>query len=64
MEHEVHSELDSLTNIVEVHPLFGEYDLIAKAEMLNFSDVGRFVADNVRSISGVLDTKTLMGLKF
>ncbi len=31
-EHEVYNELLKVKEIVELHPLFGEYDLIAKIE--------------------------------
>lgn len=64
MEHEVYAELDEISEIVEIHPLFGEYDLIAKAEMPTTRDIGMLVVDKIRPISGVLDTKTLTGLKF
>jgi DNA-binding Lrp family transcriptional regulator len=31
-EHEVYNQLLNVKEIVELHPLFGEYDLIAKIE--------------------------------
>ncbi len=66
-EHEVYNELvkDKYAEYVkEVHPVFGEYDLFAKIEGKDFDDVGVFVVDNIRTIEGVIDTKTLTGIKF
>jgi len=63
-EHEVYSELLKIEEIVELHPLFGEYDLIAKVEAEDFDKLGEIVVDKIRSIPGVADTKTLTGTKF
>ncbi|MBN2600112.1 MAG: Lrp/AsnC ligand binding domain-containing protein, partial [Candidatus Thermoplasmatota archaeon] len=50
--------------IIELHPLFGEYDLIAKIEADDFESLGDIVVNKIRSIEGVIDTKTLTGTKF
>jgi DNA-binding Lrp family transcriptional regulator len=63
-EHEVYTELLRVKGIVELHPLFGEYDLIAKVEAEDFNALGQLVVDKIRSVSGVIDTKTLTGIKF
>jgi DNA-binding Lrp family transcriptional regulator len=63
-EHEVYNELLKVKEVVELHPLFGEYDLIAKIEAEDFNLLGQVVVDKVRSIPGVIDTKTLTGIKF
>ena len=63
-EHEVYNELLKVKEITELHPLFGEYDLIAKIEADDFNVLGQVVVDYVRTISGVIDTKTLTGMKF
>lgn len=63
-EHEVYSELLKIEEIVELHPLFGEYDLIAKVEAEDFDKLGEIVVDKIRTIQGVADTKTLTGTKF
>ena len=34
-EHEVYNKLSKLQEIIELHPLFGEYDLIAKTGTRN-----------------------------
>jgi DNA-binding Lrp family transcriptional regulator len=63
-ETDVFNQLKSIDNIVEVHPLFGEYDLIAKIDAKDFNTLGQIVVDKIRTISGVIDTKTLTGIKF
>ncbi|MCL4325620.1 MAG: Lrp/AsnC ligand binding domain-containing protein [Candidatus Thermoplasmatota archaeon] len=63
-EHEVYDELKTIKDITELHPLFGEFDFIAKVEAENFDTLGKVVVDKIRSISGVIDTKTLTGIQF
>lgn len=63
-EHEVYNQLLKVKQIVELHPLFGEYDLIAKIETEDFNKLGQIVVDKIRTIKGVIDTKTLTGIKF
>jgi len=63
-EHEVYDELRKIKEIIELHPLFGEYDLIAKIEARDFNELGKIVVDQIRNIPGVIDTKTLTGIKF
>jgi DNA-binding Lrp family transcriptional regulator len=63
-EHDVFNELNVFDEIIELHPLFGEYDLIAKVETKDFEMLGEVVVDRIRAINGVIDTKTLTGIKF
>jgi DNA-binding Lrp family transcriptional regulator len=63
-EHEVYNDLLKIKEIVELHPLFGEYDLIAKVEAKDFDSLGQIVVNKIRAIEGVADTKTLTGTKF
>ncbi len=63
-EHDVFTELSNVKNIVELHPLFGEYDIIAKVEAEDFNRLGQIVVDKIRAIDGVIDTKTLTGIRF
>ena len=44
-------------------PLFGEYDLIAKVEAENLDSLARIVLIKIRTIHGVIDTKTLAGIR-
>ena len=63
-EHDVYNKLSKIPQIVELHPLFGEYDLIAKIDAPDFEELGTIIVNKIRSITGILDTKTLTGLTF
>ena len=63
-EQEVFKELSKLSEIVELHPLFGEYDLIAKIEADDFDNLGAIVVNKIRSIEGVRFTTTFIETKF
>jgi len=58
-EKEVYQKLLKIEQIVELYPLFGEYDLIAKVEADSFDAIGEIVLSKVRAIEGVKATKTL-----
>ena len=63
-EHDVYNEMLKVSEIVELHPLFGEFDLIAKIEASDFDTLGHVIVSKIRNIDGVVDTKTLTGTKF
>ncbi|HYY47420.1 MAG TPA: Lrp/AsnC ligand binding domain-containing protein [Thermoplasmata archaeon] len=50
--------------IVELYPLFGEYDLIAKVEAESYDAIGSIVVSKIRSIEGVKATRTLARVAF
>lgn len=60
----INDKLHKIPEIVEHHPLLGEYDFIAKIETDGFENLGKIVMDKIRTIPGVMDTKTLMGIHF
>ena len=63
-ERDVYNKLSKVSEIIELHPLFGEYDLVAKIEAENFESIGDIVLNKIRTIEGIIDTKTLTGTKF
>ncbi|MBS3782115.1 MAG: Lrp/AsnC ligand binding domain-containing protein [Candidatus Thermoplasmatota archaeon] len=63
-EREVYDKVKDMENVMEVHSLFGEYDLIIKLQAQDFNSLGQTVVDSIRSIEGVEDTKTLTGIEF
>ncbi|MFO8109682.1 MAG: Lrp/AsnC ligand binding domain-containing protein [Thermoplasmata archaeon] len=63
-ERDVYHVLKEIDEVVEVHSLFGEFDLITKIQADNFNKLGQVVVDKIRSIEGVEDTKTLTGIEF
>jgi DNA-binding Lrp family transcriptional regulator len=62
-EYEVFNKLSKLPEVIEVHPLFGEYDLIAKIEAEDYESIGEIIVNKIRTIDGITDTKTLTGLR-
>ena len=60
-EKEVCKKLKDTSEIIEVHPLFGEYDILLKIETVDIDSIGEIVISKIRSIKGVTDTKTLIG---
>jgi DNA-binding Lrp family transcriptional regulator len=62
-EKEVFEKLGTIVEIVEVHPLFGEYDILVKIDCKDIDDIGNTVINKIRSTEGVVDTKTLIGTK-
>jgi len=63
-ERRVYDTIAKLEEVEELYPLFGEYDLIAKIVVRDFEELSDVVVNKIRSIEGVLETKTLTGAKF
>jgi len=63
-EYEVYHKLTKVSEIIEIHPLFGEYDLIAKIKAEDSDKLANIVINKIRSIDGVSNTYTLTGTKF
>ncbi len=63
-EHEVYDELCKVKKIIELHSLFGEYDLLAKIEAQNPDELIQIIINEIRALEGVADTKTLTGAIF
>ena len=64
LEHEIYNKLSKIPQILELYLLSGEYALIAKIEANDFNEIGDIVLSKIRSIEGVIDTKTLTGTRF
>jgi DNA-binding Lrp family transcriptional regulator len=62
-EYEVFNKLSKLHEVIDVHPLFGEYDLIAKIEAEDYENIGEIVIQKIKTIDGVADTMTLTGIR-
>ena len=62
-EYEVFNILSKLPEVIEVHPLFGEYDLIAKIEAKDYESIGEIIIQKIKTIKGIIDTTTLTGMK-
>jgi len=62
-EKTVYESLKNITQIIEIHPLFGEYDILVKIETGDIDAIGEVVIKKIRSLKGVMDTKTMIGTK-
>ena len=63
-EWEVYDKFMKMPDIIECHQLFGEYDLIVKIEAVDIEKAGEIIIEKIRTIKNVIDTKTLLGLKW
>ncbi|MEM4473341.1 MAG: Lrp/AsnC ligand binding domain-containing protein [Archaeoglobaceae archaeon] len=63
-ERKVYDKIAGIKEVKELCPLFGEYDLIAKVVVKDFEELSEIVINKIRTIEGVLETKTLTGAKF
>ena len=59
---DVYGALLRIPEIVELTPLFGEYDFHAKIIADDFDLLGKVVVDKIRLIPGITGTKTLTGI--
>ncbi len=62
-EKEVFNALNSINEVSEVHPLFGEYDILVKISCSDIDEIGDIVIKKIRALRGIVDTKTLIGTK-
>jgi len=58
-EHNVVTELQSISEVTEAILLFGEYDIFAKIECNDFGILSNVVVNKIRNIAGIEATKTL-----
>ena len=64
VEKKVFDTMIKWDEIQELHPLFGDYDLIAKIQAPDYESLSDIVVHKLRAIKGVTETKTLTGAKF
>ena len=62
-EKEVYETLRAIPEVTEIHPLFGEYDILVKIECGDIDGIGEVVIKKIRALRGIVDSKTLIGTK-
>jgi len=62
-EKEVYESLENIPEVAEVHPLFGEYDILVKIKCDDIDEIGQVIIKRIRALTGIVDTKTLIGTK-
>ena len=59
-ESSVMSQLKEMTHVVEVHIVYGVYDLIAKIEAEDTDSLKKIVTENLRVLEKVRSTMTMI----
>jgi len=59
-EKQIIDELLDLDAVEEADIIYGEYDIIARLSVTDVTKLGDFVLENIRPISGVKRTSTLI----
>lgn len=60
-EQQVHRDVKSLPHVTDATVLFGDHDLIVKLEADDLATIAKAVVEHIRSVKGVVNTKTLAG---
>ncbi|HXV24050.1 MAG TPA: Lrp/AsnC ligand binding domain-containing protein [Alphaproteobacteria bacterium] len=55
--------VQTVEQVSEVHSISGQYDLLLKCYLSEGQDIGRFVTEQVQTLTGVKDTFTLIAFK-
>ncbi|KAA0685775.1 Lrp/AsnC ligand binding domain-containing protein [Azospirillum sp. YIM DDC1] len=55
--------VQDIEQVSEVHSTSGQYDLLMKCYLPQDLDIGRFVTENIQTLTGVRDTFTLIAFK-
>ena len=63
-EQVVGEHIQKLKSCKEIHPLFGEYDYMAKIEGADHAEITRVILSDIRGLPGVASTKTLVKTSF
>jgi len=63
-ESDVYKVLSQNEHVMELYILFGEFDLIAKVTAEDYDTLSQVVIEEIRAVDGVVDTRTLTGIKF
>ena len=60
LEADALSQIRATSGIIDVNPVFGQWDAVAIAEAKTLFELTRIVVGEVRGIQGVQDTTTLL----
>ena len=60
-EYDAFKTIKGIDNVVDTTLLFGDYDIIAKLEDNDLTNIARTVVETIRQVPGVINTKTLAG---
>lgn len=60
-EHLIYNKLSKTEEVLEVFPLFSEWDIILKIQAETEDELGKIILKKIKSLKGVLSTKTMIG---
>lgn len=63
-EAKVLEQMRKLPEVGEVHQLFGQYDMIARIETVDYDRLCDIILGKIRTIQGVTGTRTLICARF
>ncbi len=64
-EADVYRALKDVSEIKNLYPVFGDYDIVAMVEAKDAEILGSVIVSKIRSVEGIKDTKTLTtGVEF
>jgi len=50
--------------VLDIYPLFGDYDIIVKIQANNYETLSEIIVHRIRTLNGIIDTKTLPTARF
>jgi len=59
-QREIAKEIARFPEVQEVHIITGDWDILIKAKAKNVDEIGRFVIDKLRTVTGIEKTLTCM----
>ena len=63
-ERDVYQTLSNHNSVVEVHALYGEYDLIVRVSSEDSGKLSGMLISDFRQIDGVKDTQTMIAVEY
>ena len=63
-ERDVYLALSDSDAVVEVHALYGEFDLLARVTAENSKDLSTMLMESFRNIDGVKETQTMIAVEY
>jgi DNA-binding Lrp family transcriptional regulator len=60
-EKEVLNALKKISNVKEIMPLFGKYDLFIKVSADSFESLANVIANDIKKIPGISNIATFLG---
>lgn len=60
-EESVRTALDSIEHVTDRWMLFGEFDILARVQANDEFTLTRCIVEEIRSLTGIQDTKTMIG---